>query len=193
MVVNFLFLVRHGETEANREGIDAGALDYPLTKKGLKDASFIAKTLSKSKIDSVYSSPVFRAVETARIVARPHGLKVKILEELTEAKLKPQFVGRKGRHHILTTPAAFSETNEELMARTRKAIEIVKKRARGNAVLVSHGDVVTAMLEDVVERRVADERYYVLHPDPASLSIIATKGRPFLVLYNYRRKMLARL
>ncbi len=102
MAADYLFIVRHGETKANERGIDAGPLDYPLTKRGVKEASFIAKTLSKVKIDAVYSSPVFRAVETAKILARPHKLKVKTLEELTEAKLKPEFVGKKGRHHILT-------------------------------------------------------------------------------------------
>jgi broad specificity phosphatase PhoE len=50
-VVDYLFMVRHGETKANEKGIEAGPLDYPLTKKGLKDASFIAKALLKVKID----------------------------------------------------------------------------------------------------------------------------------------------
>ena len=58
-------------------------------------------------------------------------------------------------------------------------------------MVVSHGDVVTAMLEGVLERKVGDERYYVLHPDPAALCIIETKLRPFLVLYNYHRKLFA--
>jgi len=65
-------------------------LSYPLTKRGVKEVSFIARALSKVKVDAVYSSPVFRAVETARILARPHKVKVKTLEELTEAKLKPE-------------------------------------------------------------------------------------------------------
>jgi Histidine phosphatase superfamily (branch 1) len=69
--------VRHGETEANEDDIDAGPLDYPLTKKGVKEASFIAKALSKVEIDAVYSSPVLRAVETAKILAAPHKLKVR--------------------------------------------------------------------------------------------------------------------
>jgi broad specificity phosphatase PhoE len=191
LTVDYLFVVRHGETKANEEGIEAGPLDYPLAKKGVKDAAFIAKTLSKVKIDAVYSSPIFRAVETAKILARPHELKVKTLEELVEAKLKPNFVGKKGRHHILTTPEAFSETNDDLLERTAKAIQTIKKEADGNVIVVSHGDVITAMLEGVVERKVGDERYYVLHPDPASLCIIETKQRPFLILYNYRRKLLA--
>ena len=123
MAVEYLFIVRHGDTKANEKGIDAGPLDYPLNRKGLKDAAFIAKTLSKPKVDAVYSSPVFRAVETAKIVAKPHKLKVRLLEELTEAKLRARFVGKKGRHHILTTtPEAFSETNADLLRRTAKAV-----------------------------------------------------------------------
>ena len=192
MTADYLFIARHGETKANQKDVDAGPLDYRLTKKGVKDAEFIAKALSKVKISAAYSSPVFRAVETAKILARPHDLKVKTMEELTEAKLKPQFFGKKGRHHILTDPSAYSETNDELMERTGKAIESIRKRSEGNVIVVSHGDVISAMLERVVERRVSDERYYVLHPEPASLSVVDVKARPFLVLYNYHRKLLAR-
>lgn len=192
MTVDYLFIVRHGETKANEDGIEAGPLDYPLAKKGVKDANFMAKTLSEVRIDAVYSSPIFRAVETAKILARPHRLKVKTLQELTEAKFKPRFVGKKGRHHILTNPEDFAETNGELLARTAKAVEIVRKEANGNVILVSHGDVITAMLEGVVERKVSDERYYVFHPEPASLCIVEIKERPFLILYNYHRKQFSR-
>lgn len=191
MTADYLFIVRHGETEANERGIEAGPLDYPLTKNGIKAALFIAKTLSKIKINAIYSSPVFRAQETAKILARPHKLKVKTLEELTEAKLKPELVGKKGRHHILTTPEAFTETNYDLLERTGKAIEIIKKEAEGNVIVVSHGDVITAMIEGVVERKISTEKYYVFDPYPASLSIVETKNRPHLVLYNYHRKMFA--
>ena len=192
MVAEYLFIVRHGETEANKNDIDAGPMPFPLTNKGVKEASFIAKKISKVKINAVYSSPVFRAVETAKILARPHKLKVKTLEELTEAKLKPEYVGKKGRHHILTNPDAFSETNNDLLNRVGKAIEIVKKEADGNVILVSHGDVIAALLEIVIERRVSTERYYVAHSDPASLCIVDVKNRPFLMLYNYHCKQLAK-
>jgi len=187
----FIFVVRHGETKANERGIEAGPLDYPLAKKGVKEVQFIAKTLSKADVTNAYCSPVYRAVQTAKILARPHGLKVKVLDELTEAKIKPEFVGKKGRHHILVDPEAYLETNGDLLKRAYKAIEIIKNESKGNAILVSHGDVITALLEDVVERKVSKERYYVLHPDPASLSIIRVGDRLSLVLYNYHRKMFA--
>jgi broad specificity phosphatase PhoE len=189
MPAEYIFIVRHGETKANKKGIEAGTLDYPLTKTGVKDAQFIAKALRKVKINAVYSSPVFRAYETAKILAQPHNLKIKILKELTEAKLKSEYVGKEGRHHILTEPEVYSETNDELLDRTKKAIEIVTKEAVGNAIVVSHGDVINALLEGVVERKVSAEKYYVLNTDPAALSILKIKERPILILYNFYRKM----
>jgi broad specificity phosphatase PhoE len=190
MVADYLFVVRHGETKANRKGIDAGPLDYPLTKKGIKEVAFIAKAISHIKFSAVYSSPVFRAVETAKILAEPHKLKVKKLEELTEAKLKPEYIGKEGRHHILSDPEAFCETNKDLLDRTSKAIEQIKNEADGNALVVSHGDVITAMLEGIVERKVTTEKYYVFHSEPAALSIVDIKNQPFLILFNYHRKLL---
>jgi broad specificity phosphatase PhoE len=116
---------------------------------------------------------------------------VETLEDLIEVKLKPKYVGKKGRHHILKSPEAYLETNDDLLGRTWKAMETIRRRSAGNAIVVSHGDVITAMLERVVERKVSDQTYYVIHPEPASLSIVDVKDRPFLVLYNYRRKSFA--
>lgn len=193
MALEHLFVVRHGQTEANEKGIEAGPLDYPLNKKGRKEVRFIAKMLSGVEIKAVYSSPVFRAVQTAEILARPHKVKVKTLENLTEAKIKPEFVGKKGRHHILESPEAFLETYDELAKRITKAMDIIKAKERGNVLVVSHGDVITTMLEVVVERRMDGKRYYVMHAEPASLSIVEMKTKPFLIEYNYRWKMLSGL
>ena len=92
-------------------GINAGPLDYPLTKKGKKEIEYFAKTLSEIEISAIYCSPVFRAVETARILAGPHKLGVQTVEILRKRRLKREFVGKKGRKRILTTPGAFDETS----------------------------------------------------------------------------------
>lgn len=188
---DFIFVVRHGESEANAKGVEAGPLDYPLTKNGVKDVEFIAKALSNAKVKNVYSSPVRRAVQTARILARPHKLRVKILEELTETKIKPEFAGKKGSHHILVNPEAFDETNSDLLKRAHSAMETIRNNSGGNAILVSHGDLITGLLEDIVERKLSTGKYYVLQPARASLSIVKLTGTPSLVLYNYHRNMFA--
>jgi broad specificity phosphatase PhoE len=182
------FVVRHGETKGNVLGVNAGPLDYPLTKKGKKEIEFVAKALSKTKISGIYCSPIFRAVETAKILALPHKLGVQKLEGLTEAKLKPEFVRKKGRKRILLTPEAFDETYQELQERMVQSIDEIKKKTTGNVIVVSHGDPITALLQNVVERKVGSNKYYVLHPDPGSVSVIDFKDRPELVLFNYHRK-----
>ncbi len=173
-------------------GINAGPLDYPLTKKGKKEIEYLAKTLSEIKISAIYCSPVFRAVETARILAGPHKLGVQTVEDLTEAKLKREFVGKKGRKRILTTPGAFDETYPELQERVVRSIDYIKNQASGNVIVVSHGDPITALLQYVVERKIGKNNYYVLHPDPGSLCIVDFTDRLELVLFNYHRKQFER-
>jgi len=186
-----LFVVRHGDTKANEDDVDAGSLDFPLTNKGKREAAFIARSLSAIDINGVYCSPVRRAVQTAKILAKPHGLKPKLLDDLIEAKLKPSFVGKAGRHHILQSPEAFQETYEELQERVLNAVKKIQAEAKSNAIMVSHGDVIVALLQHVIERKDGRARYYVLHPNPGSLSVIQFADRPRLVLFDYRRKLFA--
>jgi len=186
-----LFVVRHGDTEANQNDVDAGSLDFPLDSKGKKEAAYIAKSISTIVIDGVYCSPVRRAVQTAKILAKSHGLKPILLDDLIEAKLKPSFVGKKGRHHILQSPEAFQETYEELQGRVLNAVRKIQAEAKSNAIMVSHGDVIVALLQHVVERKDGRSGYYVLHPNPGSLSIIQFTDRPRLVLFDYRRRLFA--
>jgi len=184
-----LFVVRHGETKANENDLDAGSMDFPLTNKGKKEVGFIAKSLSKIDIDGVYCSPVHRAVQTAKILGRPHRLKPVILDDLIEAKLKPSFVGKPGRHHILPSPEAFQETYEELQERVLRAVGKIQSEVKTNAIMVSHGDVIVALLQHVIERKDGHAGYYVLHPNVGSLSVIQFTDRPRLVLFDYRRKL----
>ena len=61
-----LYLIRHAESEANKQRIMASRLPFPLTKDGKKDADLIATELKNSvNIDKIITSPLLRAVETA--------------------------------------------------------------------------------------------------------------------------------
>ncbi len=67
-----LVLVRHGETEWNKEGHYQGRADSALTNKGLEHAQRVADYLKNRKIDIIYSSPIHRAHKTAKIIAANH-------------------------------------------------------------------------------------------------------------------------
>lgn len=71
-----IMLVRHGETQWNREGRYQGKLDIPLNDNGREQARRLALGLATVGIDAAYSSPLARAYETARIVCEGRGLEV---------------------------------------------------------------------------------------------------------------------
>jgi broad specificity phosphatase PhoE len=79
-----LFLVRHGETESNRAGLALGRADLPLNEHGRWQAQRLAVALAAERLTAVYSSPLARALHTAREIAAPHGLEVREEDGLIE-------------------------------------------------------------------------------------------------------------
>ena len=71
-----LYIIRHGESEANRQSIFASHLLYPLTEKGHEQAEQTAQFLKDEKIDCLYSSDLPRAYETAVHIAGYHDLPI---------------------------------------------------------------------------------------------------------------------
>lgn len=65
-----IVLIRHGETDWNVIGRYQGQADPPLNSKGIKQTQQLAKELSKSSIDVIYTSPLLRTKETAEIILR---------------------------------------------------------------------------------------------------------------------------
>jgi len=79
-----LILVRHGETEYNRQGLALGRSDIPLNRRGEEQARRLGKVLAREPLQAVYSSPLRRCMDTAWEIARPHGLTVHPLPALLE-------------------------------------------------------------------------------------------------------------
>ena len=84
-----VYLVRHGETEWNATRRLQGNSDVQLSAKGREQAAQLAKRLAREKIDGFYSSDMKRAVETAQILAAPHGLAVNQIAGLREMNFGP--------------------------------------------------------------------------------------------------------
>ncbi len=79
-----LVLSRHGQTVWHRENRYAGTSDVDLTAEGRRQADLLAAWALVERPDSVASSPVRRAVETARPVAAALGLEPELREDLRE-------------------------------------------------------------------------------------------------------------
>lgn len=72
--VTRLFLVRHGETEGTSRGLIAGRLDIALSDLGREQARAVGARLLPASLVAVYSSTSRRALDSARAIAKPHGL-----------------------------------------------------------------------------------------------------------------------
>ena len=82
-----LYLLRHAATDANLARparLQGCRHDPPLARLGVRQAEATRDFLAIRPIDHCYSSPLIRAVQTAAIVAAPHGLSPQPLHALTE-------------------------------------------------------------------------------------------------------------
>lgn len=64
-----IYIVRHGQTDWNKEGRNQGHTDIELNETGINQAKEIYEKLKDIKFDKVYSSPLKRAYKTAEIIS----------------------------------------------------------------------------------------------------------------------------
>ena len=69
-----VFLVRHGATDLTAEDRFAGSSDVALSDEGRRQVASLAERLKDETLDAIYASPLARTLETARILAAPHGI-----------------------------------------------------------------------------------------------------------------------
>jgi len=82
---NQLYLVRHGENQANiTKELSCRKVDYPLNEKGRLQAEQTGRYFLTQEIDEVYSSPLKRAVETAEIIGSWVSIEVAIMDNFRE-------------------------------------------------------------------------------------------------------------
>ena len=79
-----LVVVRHGESEYNKSNLVCGISDSKLTEKGLSQAIRLKEVLSTYKFSVVYTSPLIRAIETAKIITGNNIAQIVIDERLIE-------------------------------------------------------------------------------------------------------------
>ena len=82
------YIFRHGQTDYNIEKRVQSFLDIPLNNTGFEQAQDLAKNLTDIKFDCIYSSPLARALETAKIVVGDKPIKI-----ITEPGLRERNLG----------------------------------------------------------------------------------------------------
>ncbi len=144
-------LVRHGETDWNRERRIQGLTDIPLNDTGRQQAAATAEVLRDESWDAIYASPLSRAAETASIMAAGLGLAEPVhVPELVERRhgalegLDPE-----GRAALEASAATIEglEPRSAVIERSSAALLALAERHPGGRVLaVAHGGVIHSLI-----------------------------------------------
>ena len=134
-----LYLVRHGETVDNARQLMQGQTQGELNENGVLQAKALSEQWRNRVIDAVISSDLKRAVDTAAVIAAPHGLEV-----LTTSLLRERDWGDfTGRYipDLKNEPWPENvESLENLLSRAGEFITYVRQTFPGKKVLaVGHG------------------------------------------------------
>lgn len=161
-----IYVIRHGETNANRDGLLQGRSDMPLNESGLALAAVTGRGLRGVRFDACISSPLIRTMQTAEAVLRESGNPDVSIE--TEPRIMEINMGswegkkfRPGESEIedpelwkkhFTDPFHFTgapngESIPEVCERTQAFLRDLFQRDDGKTYLVStHGCALRAML-----------------------------------------------
>lgn len=192
-----IFLVRHGETQWNRENRIVGHTEIGLTPDGHRQVALLARALAAEKIEAVYSSPLRRAVETANAIAEQHGLGVvtdDALKEVDAGELDgiaiKEVVRRYGDFWEAWVKGTDSlrmpggETIGELQSRAWSVVtRVVGAHPDGTIILVSHTLTILSILTTALGMPLEDFRR--LRLSLASINTLDFKGHvTSLVSFN---------
>jgi broad specificity phosphatase PhoE len=199
MTTTRLLLVRHGATAATEEDRFSGSTGAELSDEGRWQAVRLGERLSRLNITAVYSSPLSRALETARVVAGHCRLELATRDGLREIGhghwegLKREEVERQFADEYaaweadpFTFAPAGGESGVAVLARALPVIrDIVMAHPGGQALVVSHKATLRLVLSSLLG---FDARGYRdrLDQSPACLNVIDFKDpvRVRLMLFN---------
>ena len=84
-----LLMIRHGEIPSNVKKIYAGKSAERLTDEGMLQAEQVARKLKSRDVHLIYSSPIQRALQTAKIIRKELGLELMVEPAFREMEMGP--------------------------------------------------------------------------------------------------------
>lgn len=195
-----LFLIRHGATQANVRRpyvLQGRRTDLSLSEIGRRQALATRRALEDRSIRSVFSSPLKRALQTAEILAEPHGVAVECVQELIECDvgrwegLSWQEVRRQDGPYLDTfesdpgsVPYAGGESFGQVQARAVPAIQrLIREHHDGNLIVVTHHVVARVYVAHLTGLPVARTRS--IRQDNGGITIVSIQdGKENLVTLN---------
>ncbi len=191
-----VLLVRHGQTDWNREGRWQGQAGPGLNETGVWEAQTVAERLASAGVELLYSSDLERALQTTAALTARLGLEPVIDPDLREVDVG-DWSGLTWEQVMVRYPAGYArwrrglsgwrggESYEQMHRRSVAALERILGAHEGRSVaVVAHGGPIRALVSHVVGLP-AHERHRVATGRNCSLTVLErTDGRLVLVTFN---------
>lgn len=166
MSVKKVYLIRHGETDYNRDGRLQGALPVPLNDNGRVQAQALGLHLKRQSIEAIFTSPLSRAQETADLIGQILNASIvadKRLQEinfgqfegLTHAQIEEEYEDeyRMWNAGDMLYAVPGGESRRSVQSRMTQAWEdITSQNGYDTVAIVSHGAALKILLHHVFYR-----------------------------------------
>ncbi len=180
-----LILIRHGETIWNRERKLMGIMDIPLTAEGKRQAAKVATHLRSYPLDVIFTSPLTRALDTARKIYHFHP-KIALItkNELRERdfgsvegfgyeevnSIYPELIYSESWKYLHFRPKG-GESLADLCIRADKFLSVILPLYEGkNIAVVSHGTFLRVLICRVLSLSLTD--YSPLYMNNTGITIL---------------------
>jgi phosphoserine phosphatase len=183
-----IYIVRHGETEANKEELFRGRKDIPLNDTGMAQAEKTGRCFADKRIGRVVSSPLLRARQTSEPIGKWVKVAVEEAEEFTDMdfgiweglplrdvkRLYPEdFALWAGSPQRLSLKDA--ESLVSVRRRLKKGLSRVLAEANENIVIVTHRVICKVMVLHFLN--ISSSHFWDIKFDEGSVTIIENDGR----------------
>lgn len=199
-----IFVIRHGETDWNKQFRLQGRTDIPLNDSGREQAKKTAEGLKHEGIffDAVYSSPLCRAVETAEILSGFSKDKIKTdsrIIELSFGKAEGTTPAeRKGNEALSAFNAFFDNPKNYVAASDAESMSSVLSRTADfweneikplenkfkNVLISTHGGTLQSLLLHIDGRDIS--QYWSIKIPNCTVNLVSLKNGIFKLEYTAR-------
>lgn len=192
------YLIRHGETEWNKQGIYQGWTDIELSEEGKQQAKLLGERFRHIELDAIYVSPLKRAIATAEPVAKVKGIPVILDEHFKEINFGewegssvPQLTEKYGEpfSNFFEDPFAHpfpgEGSFENVKNRSIAGFEGLLQKHKGQTVgIVSHGGLLRVLIMTLMGMDTSFYRKTWLNNTSITTIDIMENGKRILLTLN---------
>ena len=183
-----IYLIRHGESTGDVENRYGGAYDDELTEKGKIQAQELSNKLANSGIQILFSSPLKRAQQTAKILSTKLNCEIKTIEDLRERNKNGILTGMTKNEAMEKYPELVeelkdyrnqiegAESQEDFTKRIKKVfMEIVENENYSTIGIVTHGMPFWVIFGDILKNN------KIVSIDDCAYAVLSKKGEQIIL------------